>query len=156
MQAITSYNIETLIRKASRDPRRRTIFCLHDHADPVQRMVNALVPGTYIPPHKHEAPDKVELFSILQGRVAVLQFDAIGKVDQVAILDTCGAIKVVDIPPRTYHTVLPLCPSAVLEIIQGPYHSETHKRIAPWALPEDHPKASDYLLYLASIVDNWG
>jgi hypothetical protein len=39
----------------------------------------------------------------------------------VVILEARGINKVVDISPRTYHTLIALEPSASLEIIQGPY-----------------------------------
>lgn len=155
MRSITQIEIDDLIFQAKRDPRQRKIFRLHEHHEPVQRMVNAVVPGTYIPPHKHENPDKVELFSILKGSVAIIQFSETGDIEIVIKLDAAGLNKIVDIPPRTYHTLLALEPSALLEIIQGPYDVATHKQFAPWSPREDDPKASDYLMYLASIVHNW-
>jgi cupin fold WbuC family metalloprotein len=155
LRIITQFEIDDLIFQAKKSPRKRAIFRLHEHHEPVQRMINAMLPGTYIPPHKHENPDKVELFSILKGRIAVLQFDAVGGVEGVVILDALGINKVVDISPRTYHSLIALEPSVSLEIIQGPYDEKTHKRLAPWAPVEDNPKANDYLMYLTSIVENW-
>lgn len=155
LRVITQFEIDDLIFQAKKSPRKRTMLRLHEHHEPVQRMVNAMIPGTYIPPHKHENPDKVELFSILKGRIAVLQFDDMGEVQGVVILEAHGQNKIVDIPPRTYHTLIALEPSASLEIIQGPYDEKTHKRFASWAPLEDNSKASDYLMYLVSIVENW-
>lgn len=155
LRIITQFEIDNLIFQAKKSPRKRAILRLHEYHEPVQRMVNAMIPGTYVTPHKHENPDKVELFSILKGRIAVLQFDEVGEVLAVVILDARGINKVVDIPARTYHSLLALEPSAALEIIQGPYDEKTHKHFAPWALSEDNPKASDYLMYLISIVENW-
>lgn len=155
MRSITQIEIDDLIFQAKHDPRKRKIFRLHEHHEPVQRMVNAMIQGTYIPPHKHENPDKVELFNILKGSVAVLQFNEKGDVEVVIKLDANGNNKIVDIPPRTYHTLLPLEPSALLEIIQGPYEEATHKQFAPWAPKEGDTKVSEYLMYLTSIVHNW-
>ncbi len=155
MRSINLVEIEQLIWQASKSKRKRAILRLHQHEEPVQRMVNAVLPGTYVPPHKHEDPDKVELFSILKGQVAVLRFNQIGEIDSVLPLDENGPIKIVEIPPRTYHSIVALKPSALLEIIQGPYVAETHKQRAVWAPPEDSPKARDYLIYMNSIVDNW-
>lgn len=155
MRAIKQVEIEDLIFQARRLPRKRTIFRLNEHEETVQRLVNALIPGTYIPPHKHENPDKVELLSILKGKLACIQFNQIGEVEAVLELDEEGPIKIVDIAPRTYHTVIALEPCALLEIIQGPYVEATHKNYASWAPREDSPKANDYLIYLTSIVDNW-
>lgn len=155
MRSITQVEIEHLIYEAKQSSRKRAILRLHEHEEPVQRMVNAMIPGTYITPHKHEKPDKVELFSILFGKIAVVEFDERGEIVDVVELSADGQNKVVDIPPRTYHTLIPLQPSAALEIIQGPYDAATHKTFAPWSPPEDNPKASDYLMYVTSIVDNW-
>ncbi|MEL6527255.1 MAG: WbuC family cupin fold metalloprotein, partial [Chloroflexota bacterium] len=113
LRSITTTEIEELIFNAKRQPRKRHILRLHEHHEPVQRMVNALVPGTYITPHKHENPDKVELFNILKGKVAILQFSPRGEVEQVVTLSAHGLFRVVDIPPRMYHSIIPLEPSAV-------------------------------------------
>lgn len=155
LRSVTRFDIDNLIRRAQNNTRKRQIFRLHEHHEPVQRMVNALVPGTYIPPHKHENPDKVELFNILKGRIAVLQFNETGEIEVVVILDANGINRIVDIAPRTYHSLIPLEASAVMEIIQGPYDEKTHKQFASWAPKEDNPKATDYLMYLTSIVHNW-
>lgn len=155
MRVITQTEIDDLIIKAQQSQRRRTILRLHEHEEPVQRMVNAVLPDSYVRPHKHQDPDKTELFNILKGRVACLRFDYIGEVTDVFILDAEGSGQIVDIPPRTFHTIIALQPSALLEIIQGPYVAATHKQFASWAPPEDSAKSADYLMYLESIVHNW-
>lgn len=156
MRSISQQDLVLLLNKARQSKRKRAILRLHEHHEPVQRMVNAMMPGTYVAPHKHENPDKVELFSILMGQLAVLRFSDQGRVEQVIVLDANGLTKIVDIAPRTYHTVIPLKASVVLEVIQGPYDAATHKQFAPWAPKEGNPKAGDYLLHLQSILDNWG
>lgn len=154
MRAISQYDIDELIRQAENHPRKRAMLRLHEHHEPVQRMINAMVPGTYFPPHKHENPDKVELVAVLKGKVACVHFDNLGDIEEIFLLDQHGAIKMVEVPPRTYHTLLVLEPSALLEIIQGPYDEATHKHFAPWAPREETAKAADYVLHLASIVEN--
>lgn len=155
MRAITRLELDNLLLEAKKLPRRRTILRLHEHHEPVQRMVNAVWPGSYITPHKHEAPDKVELFALLLGEVAIVQFDDLGAITEVHTLSEASPTRLVEIPPRTYHTLIAQEPSALLEIIEGPYDAATHKQFATWAPREEHPRARDYLLYLASIVDNW-
>jgi cupin fold WbuC family metalloprotein len=154
MRVITTLDLDNLLIEAKQSPRKRAILRLHEHEEAVQRMFNALQPGTYIAPHKHEKPDKVELMSLLKGRVAVLQMTALGEVEQIVILEERGNNRVLEIPPRTFHTVIALEPAVLLEIIQGPYIAATHKQFAAWAPLEDNPKARDYLLYLESIVHN--
>ena len=152
IRTITRGMIDDLIAEAAQSPRKRTIYRLHDHEDPVQRMVNAMVPGTYTPPHKHENPDKVELFSILVGKIAVIHFSETGDIDDVAVLDAEGAVRVVDIAPRTYHALVVLQPSAAVEIIQGPYNAQTHKQFAAWSPAEGSHEASAYLKQLEQRV----
>jgi cupin fold WbuC family metalloprotein len=152
LRTITQELIDSLIQKAAELPRKRTIYRLHEHHELVQRMVNALIPGTYVTPHKHEDPDKVELFSVLVGKVAVLRFDEGGAVQQIEIMDSEGAVRAVEIPPRMYHTLVALKPSALLEIIEGPYDDRTHKRFAPWAPLEDEEEVEEYQAQLAKLV----
>lgn len=148
IRTITQPMIDDLITQAAASPRKRTIYRLHEHEEPVQRMVNAMIPGTYTPPHKHENPDKVEMFTILVGRIALLHFDDTGSVQAVYLLDARGPLKIADIAPRTYHALVALEPSAVVEIIQGPYDARTHKQFAPFAPAEDSPEAADYLRWM--------
>lgn len=155
LRSITQYEIDALLVQAKSSARKRKILRLHEHHEPIQRMVNALIPGTYITPHKHENPDKVELFTLLKGAVAVIQFSATGKVEVVIKMELTGIDRVIEISPGTYHSLIPVVPSAVLEIIQGPYDEKTHKQFAPWAPRENDPKSNDYLMYLSSIIHNW-
>ena len=152
MRTITQTQVKELIQEAEKSERKRTIFRLHEHDEPVQRMVNALVPGTYITPHKHENPDKVELMSILSGQVALIQFSDVGEIEEIHIIGDYEDNKIVDIPPRTYHTMVALKPSAVLEIIQGPYEAATHKQFAPFAPLEGQEGTRDYLRRLESKI----
>jgi cupin fold WbuC family metalloprotein len=152
IRTITQQMIDDLIQQAAASPRKRTIYRLHEHEEPVQRMVNAMIPGTYTPPHKHENPDKVELFTILVGRIALLHFDESGNVQAVHLLDASGPLKIADIAPRTYHALVALEPSAALEIIQGPYDVRTHKQFAPFAPAEDSPEAPAYVRWMEQQV----
>jgi cupin fold WbuC family metalloprotein len=152
MRAITTAFLQDLMRQAAESPRKRAIFRLHEHEEPLQRMVNALLPGTYVTPHKHENPDKVELFSILVGRLACVQFSEQGDIQEVIVLDAEGDVRVVDIPPRVYHSIVALAPSAALEIIQGPYEAATHKKFAPFAPLEDSAEAAAYLQQLQTLL----
>ena len=152
MRTITQQMIRDLIEQAQQAKRKRTIYRLHEHEEPVQRMINALVPGTYITPHKHENPDKVELMSILAGRVALIQFTDAGDVDEIHIIGDHEDKKIVDIPPRTYHNMVALSPCAVLEIIQGPYDAATHKQFAPFAPQEGEDGTAAYLANLEALI----
>jgi cupin fold WbuC family metalloprotein len=152
IRTITDDLIRDLIAHAGESPRGRVAYNFHAYDEPVQRMINALVPGTYVTPHKHENPDKVEMLSILSGRAAFLHYTDSGDVQEIFILDENGPVRGVDIAPRTYHNFVALAPCAVLEIIQGPYHPDTHKQFAAWAPREGSPEAVAYLQKLENLI----
>ena len=119
---------------AAAQPRRRLNHNLHPQlADPVQRLLNALAPGTYIRPHRH-GPGAWELFALLAGAAAVLIFDDEGRV--LARSDLAPG-DVVEIAPRTWHSLVALAPeTVVLEVKPGPYRAGEDKDFAVWAPPE--------------------
>lgn len=153
MRPITEALITDLIIQAEQSERGRMPYCFHEHHEPVQRMLNALLPGTYVTPHKHQNPDKVELINILRGRAACIHFTQDGDVEAIFVLETNGPVRGVDIRPGVYHTFVALTPCAVLEIIQGPYEAATHKQFAAWAPLEGSPDALTYLKKLESIIN---
>jgi cupin fold WbuC family metalloprotein len=154
MRPITQQMIDDLIAQAAQSPRKRVPYNFHEYHETVQRMINAIVPGSYVTPHKHESPDKVELIAPLTGRAAMIQYTDLGEIENVFLLDPDGPVRGVDIPPRTYHNFVALTPCAVLEIIQGPYHPDTHKQFAPWAPREGTPEADRYLQMLEREIEN--
>ena len=153
LRPLTADFLHDLLEQAHRAPRGRINYNLHALDEPVQRMINVVTPGSYITPHKHENPDKVELICPLIGKIAMYQFDDQGNVTALHVVDAAGAIRVVDIPPRAYHTFFALTPAAVLEIIQGPYDAQTHKKFAPWAPLEGDADALAYMNRLLALVD---
>ena len=156
MRTITQQLLQDLIERAQQSQRKRVPYNLHEYHEPVQRMVNALLPGTYVAPHKHENPDKVELIAVLTGRVACFRFSDTGDVQEVHILEANGPVRAVDIRPGIYHTFVALEPSAVLEIIQGPYQQDTHKQFATWAPLEGTPETVGYLARLETLATTAG
>jgi cupin fold WbuC family metalloprotein len=141
--------------EAQKSPRLRKNYNFHDdYEDPVNRMLNAFEPGTYVRPHKHEEPDKCEIFIILTGKALALQFDASGEIVGHAILDHAQGVYGVEIAPREWHTIISLASGTVLfEVKQGPYVQIIDKNFAPWAPQEGSPQAAEYL---ASILTKLG
>jgi cupin fold WbuC family metalloprotein len=152
MRTLTQSFLTDMLDQAARSERGRVNFNYHTADDVVQRMINVMTPGSYVTPHKHENPDKVELLCPLIGRLAAFHFDEQGEVLQAFVLDAEGPLRAVDIPARTYHTFFALTPAAVLEIIQGPYDPKTHKKFAPWAPLEGTPEAPHYMDMLLKRV----
>jgi cupin fold WbuC family metalloprotein len=153
MRTITDSMLTELIEQAGLSERKRVIYRLHEHEEPVQRMVNALVPGTYVTPHQHNNPPKVELLCALRGQVAVVHFAENGAILDVHRLEPAGPIRVVDIAPGQFHSMVPLEPAAVLEIVEGPYDPVTHKQFAPWAPMEGTPGTDSFLRALRRKID---
>jgi cupin fold WbuC family metalloprotein len=153
--------MEATLARARVSPRRRANHCFHTPADRLQRMVNAALAGSYFQPHRHKDPDKLEIFTILSGRVLAVIFDDAGKVEEAALLSADpeekapGAVRQVEIPPGSWHTLAVLSPEAVLyEVIDGYFDAKTHKRFAPWAPSEADPEAAQG--YLAELIRRCG
>lgn len=157
---------ESVLAKARLSPRRRANHCFHAPADRLQRMVNAALRGSYFAPHRHKDPDKLEIFTILSGRVIVITFDDEGGIRDHAVLSREGSGKAgtgkegsetwqVEIPAGTWHTLAVLSEEAVLyEVIDGSYDPGTHKRFAPWAPSEGDPEAAQ--AYLRDLLGRIG
>lgn len=127
--------------EALKSPRRRMIHRFHEHPDPVQRMLNAIEPDSYVMPHKHEDPDKIEVFIALRGRAAIASFDELGNVTDCVFIEPDSETIGAEIKPRTWHAILTLEPGTILyEVLEGPYTPADHKTFAhDWSPPaEDH------------------
>jgi cupin fold WbuC family metalloprotein len=103
-------------------------------------------PGTYIQPHKHENPDKREIFFALRGRILVVEFHPDGGIREFIVLDPLKGTYGAEIAPRTFHSLIALEPgSVVYEFKDGPYDPIDDKNFAPWAPREHGPGVEDYL-----------
>ena len=131
-------------------PRRRMNYNFHtDYTDTLQRLLNAMEPLSYIQPHKHEDPDKREVFFSLRGRIAVIEFDELGNITDHTLLDPSNGNFGAEIPERKFHTIISLDPGTVAyELKDGPYSPIDDKNFASWAPKEGNAKAEEYLLKL--------
>jgi len=140
---------ETLIsetsQKAKLNPRRRMNLNFHkEDSATLQRMLNALEPDTYIQPHKHENPDKAEVFFVLRGRILVLEFDDDGNITEHIVLDAIKGNYGAEIAVRTWHSIISLeAGSVAYEVKDGPYNVAIDKNFAPWAPSESNDTDSD-------------
>lgn len=145
-----------LTQKAKQSPRRRLNHNFHDDlADPINRMLNALEPGTYIQPHKHENPDKREIFIVLRGSLVVAFFDDSGKVIEFVLLDPKNGNYGVEVPVGTWHSLFTLEPGTVIyEVKDGPYSPLDDKNFAPWAPREGDSGCVEFLETLIARYNN--
>jgi len=114
-------------------------------ADPLQRMLNAMEPDTYIQPHKHENPDKREVFFCLKVRILVVEYTEQGDIADFALLDPLMGCYGCEVAPRTYHSIISLqAGSVAYEVKDGPYVQSDDKQFAPWAPAEGDPDAKKF------------
>ena len=138
MIKITDTLIAGVAVKAKRSKRKRKNYNCHKaYSEKVQRRLNVAYPGTYIRPHKHENPDKVEIFIILKGRVLIVTFNDKGGVKERFLLDAKKGNRGVEIQPKVWHSLICLEEASCLyEVKEGPYEPLTDKNFAPWAPKE--------------------
>lgn len=135
--------LDRVTSEASRHPRLRMNHNFHRHEEPVQRFLNAIEPGSYIRPHRHDDPPKWELFVCLRGRGAAIVFDDDGRIAEIHRLDptdpTSGAYGV-EIPAGAWHTIVSLAAGSVfLEVKEGPFEPTPAGVFAPWSPAPDDP-----------------
>jgi cupin fold WbuC family metalloprotein len=142
--------LDKLSQKAMKSARKRLNHNFHDDlADPINRMLNAFEPGTYIQPHKHENPDKREVFIVLRGSLVVVFFDNSGTPTDFVLLDRDKGNYAVEIPVGAWHSLFSLeSGSVVYEVKDGPYLPMNDKNFAEWAPKEGDPNCEEYLVRL--------
>jgi cupin fold WbuC family metalloprotein len=125
-----------------RNPRKRMILRFHGHEEPLQRMLNAVEPESYVRPHRHLREHEVEMFVTLRGSVLVVRFAGDGAPLEGVVADADGPVQGVEVPPGAWHCFIALQPGTVLfEVKPGPYDPATAKDFAPWAPPEEDMEA---------------
>lgn len=144
------------LRGKARDSRRRRYaHSFSKPADRVQVMLNAVEPDSYVRPHKHESPDKLEIVQAISGRIAVVSYDDGGGVAKIVVSDSSSVDNVVSIPKGTWHSMVSLeNGSVMLEILEGPYDAATHKKFALWSPREYTEDAKRFLLELKRKIES--
>ena len=138
---------------ARTSPRRRKNHNFHVSEEQiVNRLLNAVEPGSYIQPHRHLDPNKDETFIVVRGRFGLVLFDEAGNVVHSAILAASADAVGANIPHGTYHTLVSLQPGSVFfEAKAGPYVPISDAERAPWAPGEGEPGAMEYLARLEQL-----
>ena len=156
MRVIGVSVLDELTASAVQSPRLRQHENLHQsYSDPCQRLLNAIEPSSYIPPHRHSLDPREELLVALRGLLGVIIFDDVGHIVDTRLLGTekyganvCAAIEV---SSKDWHTVVALSEGAVLlETKAGPFNPDMPKEIAPWAPAEGVSECEEYLSTLLS------
>ena len=112
--------LDNLFEQAKENPRLRQNLDLRTSAnDNSQRMLNALLPGTVVPIHRH--PQSTENVLLLCGKVVEVTYDENGKeIERIHLYPTIGNYGCV-VPQGAWHTVEVLEPSVIYEAKDGKY-----------------------------------
>lgn len=144
--------------RAEASPRRRMNFNFHlEDAENPNRLLNVLLRGTYIAPHRHLAPPKTEAFLVLEGRIGFFLFEDDGRVSRAMELGMDPGHPDlplgIDLRPGVWHTLCALTPHAVCyEVKPGPYTPATDKEFAAFAPREGDPGAAAYQASLIALL----
>jgi cupin fold WbuC family metalloprotein len=146
--------LDEVSAEARRSPRLRKNRNFHaGEAEASHRLLNAIEPGSYIPPHRHLDSAKDESILVLRGALGAVFFDDAGAATETARLAPDGAAVGINIPSGVYHTVFALEAGTVFfEAKAGPYAPLRAEEKAPWAPAEGDAGAADYLQRLGRLV----
>lgn len=141
-----------LLEAAAQSPRRRAFKNLHqDFAEPVQRVVIAIQPDSYVPPHRHVEAHQWELFVVLAGSIDFCQFDDAGLLTARNTLTAGSALTGLELAAGVWHSIVAASGGAVfLEVKQGPFDPAQPRFFAPFAPAEQDMQAGAYLAWLST------
>lgn len=112
--------IDKLFVEAKENPRLRQNLDLRTSSeDSSQRMLNALLPGTVVPIHRH--PNSTENVFLLCGKLVEVIYDEYENVKERILLDPTAGNYGCVVPQGAWHTVEVLEPSVIYEAKDGKY-----------------------------------
>jgi cupin fold WbuC family metalloprotein len=142
--------MQSLLAQAANSPRRRVFMNLHQsHAEPVQRVLIAMLADSYVVPHQHPLTGQFELFLVLYGALDLLQFNdqgvVIARQTLGAGLHQVGA----ELAPGVWHSLVARGDGSVfLEIKAGPFDPAAPRCFADFAPVEHSAWANRYQCWL--------
>ena len=142
--------ITQLSEIAAAAPRRRRNLNVHSVLeDPIQRLFNAMEPGTYVRPHRHARAEGWELMMAIRGAFSILTFDDEGTVlERIDLGPGPGQAIAAEIPPYTWHSVAVMARGTVMfEVKPGPYCALSDKDFATWAPNEGDVGTERYVAW---------
>ena len=108
MKIINKQLLDETSERAKQSPRLRMNYNFHEQLDdPVNRLLNAMEPDTYIRPHRHLNPDKDEIFLLLRGKAMLFIFDNDGNITEKLLLDPLAGSYGAEIKPGIWHSPWP-------------------------------------------------
>ena len=135
--------MDAVAEKAAASPRRRMNYNFHRSTDEkVNRLLNVMHRGSYLPVHRHLNPEKSESIIVVRGKVGVTIYDDAGReVESRTVGAGCDCVGF-DIEAGVWHGLVVLEDNTVLfEVKQGPYAPILAENIASWSPAADDTSA---------------
>jgi cupin fold WbuC family metalloprotein len=130
--------MDGILEMAQGSQKKRAMYSFHEQGESLQRMLYAGLKETYVRPHQHQAPVKLEVYLIIQGKALLPVFDDYGRIRETIRLEAEGPVHMAEIPAGVWHSLVIESEAAVFyEIIDGPYDPFTFKTFPEWAPEED-------------------
>ena len=144
--------LDNLFEQAKENPRLRQNLDLRtSSADTSQRMLNALLPGTVVPIHRH--PESTENVFLLCGKIVEVIYDESGNEKERIHLDpTVGNYGCV-VPQGAWHTVEVMEPSVIYETKDGKYGEDGSESFDAFKEKEAENKKQDSATFSNSLGD---
>ena len=144
--------LDKLFEQAVVNPRLRQNFDLRTSTnDNSQRMLNALLPGTIVPIHRH--PQSTENVFLLCGKIVEVIYDENGKeIERIHLDPTVGNYGCV-VPQGVWHTVEVLEPSVIYESKDGKYGEDGSETFDAFKAKEVENKELASITFSNSLGD---
>ena len=144
--------LDNLFEQAKENPRLRQNFDLRtSSADTSQRMLNALLPGTVVPIHRH--PQSTENVFLLCGKIVEVICDENGnEIERIHLDPTVGNYGCV-VPQGAWHTVEILEPSVIYEAKDGKYGEDGSETFDAFKAKEAENKEQASATFSNSLGD---
>ena len=120
--------LKQLFNQAVVNPRLRVNYDLRNSAeDGSQRMLNALLPGTQVPIHRH--PNSSESVVVICGSVVEVYYDDNGQeIERIPMCPIHGSFGC-QIPKGTWHSIEAYEPSVIIEVKEGKYGEDGSEQL---------------------------
>jgi len=153
IQIIDRALLDRVSAQAKESPRLRKNYNFHGfEIEASHRLLNAMEPDSYVPPHCHGEASKDETIVAVRGRLGVVFFDGAGSVTGKAVIEPQGENIGVNIPHGVFHTLVALAPGSVFfESKAGPYRPLTPEEKVGWAPAEGDAQVASYLESLKQL-----
>ena len=144
--------LDNLFEQAKENPRLRQNLDLRtSSADNSQRMLNALLPGTVVPIHRH--PNSTENVFLLCGKIVEVICDENGnEIERIHLDPTVGNYGCV-VPQGAWHTVEVLEPSVIYEAKDGKYGEDGSETLDAFKAKEAENKEQTSATFSNSLGD---